>query len=139
MANLELVTANAVRIVGIPTTQYTYPAEEAVTAGQAVRLSTTTGKLTKANGTTTAEARVKGIATRTPEAVGLGVTILRRGFLDGFDLSSLAYDAPVYLSDTDGRLADGAGTVSVVVGRVVPGFAVGLNSPDKILEVDFAV
>lgn len=137
MANeLALVTADTVRIVGIPNSQYTIPAEEAVTAGQAARLSTTTGKLTKANGTVTAEARVKGIATRTPEAVGLGLTIIRKGFLDGYDLSALAYDAPIYLSDTDGRLSTVAGTVSVLVGRVVSAFAAGLNSADKILEID---
>lgn len=137
MANeLALVTAETVRIVGIPRCQYTYPGEEAITGGQAVRLSTSTGKLTKSNGTTAPEARLKGIATRSPEATGLGVTVIRKGFLDGYDLSALAYDAPIYLSDTDGRLSTVVGTVTVLVGRVVPAFAAGLNSADKILEID---
>lgn len=136
MPDLALVKADAVRIVGIPIEQYTIPGAEAVTAGQAARIDTGSGKLTKANATTAPEARVFGIASRTPEATGLGLTVIRHGVLDGFDLSGLAYDAPVYLSDTDGRLSDEAGTVEKVIGRVIPGFAGGLASADKLLLVD---
>lgn len=139
MPNLALVTANTIRIVGIPIEQYTIPGVESITAGQAVRLDTSSGKLTKSNGTSTSEARVFGIATRTPEATGLGVTIVRHGVLDGFDLSGLNYDAPVYLSDTDGALSTSAGTVEKVVGRVIPGFAGGLAAADKLLLIDLGM
>jgi hypothetical protein len=139
MSDLTLVTANTVRIVGIPKEQYTIPGTESISAGQAVRLDTTNGKLTKSKATTTAEARTFGIASRTPEATGLGVTIIRHGILDGFDLSALDYDAPVYLSDTDGALSSTAGTVERIVGRVIPGWAVPLGTAaDKLLLVDLA-
>jgi hypothetical protein len=36
----------------------------------------------------------------------------------GFDLSSLAYDALVYLSDTPGKLSTAAGSHSSIAGRV---------------------
>lgn len=137
MSDLALVTANKTRVVGLPIDQYTMPTGEAFTAGQVGRIDVSTGKATKSNATTLAEGRAFGIATRTPEATGLGLTFLRKGYFDGFDLSGLAYDALVYLSDTDGALADSPGTKAIAVGRVVPAFAAGLNSPDKILEVDF--
>jgi hypothetical protein len=51
-------------------------------------------------------------------AAGESARILEDGWCDGFDLSGLARDAPVYLSDTAGALATTAGTMTVVVGRV---------------------
>jgi hypothetical protein len=56
--------------------------------------------------------------------------------LDGFTFSQ-AFNAAIYLSDTDGRLADAAGTVSKIAGRVLPGTAnlVGA-AKDKLLFVD---
>lgn len=135
MAAIALVTANKVSIVE-SVMQMTLPAAEAITAGAPVRLDTSTGRFTNANGTTAAEARIYGIAARTVVA-GAPVTAIRKGVMDGFALSGLAYDAAVYLSDTDGTLADAAGTVSLAVGRVIPGasnnIGVGL---DKLLLVD---
>lgn len=49
-------------------------------------------------------------------------------------LDGLAYGALVYLSDTAGRLADAAGTVSVVIGRVIPLW--DGTTPTKILDFD---
>jgi hypothetical protein len=54
----------------------------------------------------------------------------------GEALAALAYGAVVYLSDTDGTLADAAGTVSTKVGNVLPGFAA--VTPDKLLRVSLA-
>lgn len=99
--------------------QLTLPAAEAITAGAPVRLDTTTGRWMNANATTAAESTYVWIALRTV-AAGEGVTAYRRGIVSGYDLDALDYGAAVYLSDTDGRLADAAGTVSVIVGRVVP-------------------
>ena len=135
MADIALVTANKVEVVE-SIVQMTLPAAEAITAGMAVRLDTSTGKFTKAKGSDAAEARIYGVATKTV-AAGLGVTAIRKGVMDGFALAGLNYDAPVYLSDTDGTLADSVGTVTIAVGRVIPGPATALGTAfDKLLFVD---
>jgi len=135
MATIALVTANRVEIVE-SIRQMTLPAAEAITAGAPVRLDTSAGKFTNANGTTAPEARIWGIATRTVVA-GEPLTAIRNGVLDGFDLSGMAYDAAVYVSDTDGRLDTAAGTVSTVVGRVIPGTGTTIGTAfDKVLSVE---
>lgn len=133
MANIAVATANRIEVVE-SIIQKTLVAAEAILAGAPVRIDTS-AKFTNANATTTTENRIYGIATRTV-AAGEALTAVRQGVLDGFTISQ-AYDAVIYLSDTDGRLADAAGTVSTVVGRVVPGTAnsIGAN-PDKLLFVD---
>jgi hypothetical protein len=134
MADLALVTADKVDVVEA-FVQMTLPAAEAIEAGAAVRIDTA-GKFTGANGTTTTENRIYGIALKSVPA-GMAVTALRRGVLDGFALSGLAYDAIVYLSDTDGTLGSTAGTVSTIVGRVIPAWATTLGTAaDKLLFVD---
>jgi len=136
MANIALATANTVSIVE-SIHQMTLPAAEAITPGAPVRLDTSTGKFTNANGSSSGEARVWGIATgKKAIPAGWPVTVIRRGVLDGFTFSQ-AYDAAIYLSDTDGRLADAAGTVSTVVGRVIPATAnLTGASYDKLLSVE---
>jgi len=113
------------------------PALVDLTAGEAVIIDPTTGKLAAARGTTAPLARIYGITLRAVKA-GYGVTVIRKGILDGFDLSALSYGVAVYLSDTAGGiLADAAGTVSTVVGRVIPGTSTLLGTAyDKLLEVE---
>lgn len=104
-----------------------------VTAGQATRQNTS-GKaaLADANAGSGAE-KFRGIALNGGGA-GQGLSILKRGHVYGFDLSGLAYDAPVYLSDTAGALADApSATNPVPVGRVV---ALSDASQTKVLYVD---
>lgn len=136
MANeIALVAANRVNVVESDL-QVTLPVDEAITAGMAVRLNVTTGKFTKAKATELAEARIFGIATKTV-AAGLPLTVIRRGLMDGYDLSDMDYDADVYLSDTDGRLSTVAGTISYVVGRVIPVTGGMLDDDfDKVLLID---
>ena len=138
MANINLTTqATADKRLGVVESiqQMTLPAAEAITAGAPVRIDTSAGTFTNANGSSAAEARVWGVATSSV-AARQPVTAIRRGVLDGFDLSQ-AYDATVYLSDTDGRLGDTAGTVSTVIGRVIPATAVPLGTAfDKLLSVE---
>ncbi len=135
MTDIALVTANTVHVVE-SVIQMTLPAAEAITAGNAVRIDTAAGTFTKAKATEAAEARIYGLAVKTV-AAGLPVTAIRKGVMDGFDLTGMNYDAAVYLSDTDGTLADGAGTVSTVVGRVIPTTSETLGtSYKKILFVD---
>jgi hypothetical protein len=134
MATIDLVTADRVRVVGFPVEQLTLVAGEAITAGMPVRIDTA-GKFTAANGSSAGEARIWGIATQTV-AAGLPVTAVRRGYMDGWDLSAMAFDADVFLSNTDGRLDTAAGTVNVVVGTVIAATGVTLGTAfDKILHV----
>jgi len=141
MADIALmaraVANRAIEVVKKPShnDQATYPAAEAIVAGAPIRLDVPSGRWTNANGTTAAEARATHIAVRTVGA-GESLTGVRKCTLDGYELTAMAYDAPVYLSNTDGRLGDTAGTVSTIVGRVVPGFATTLGTPaDKLLDV----
>jgi hypothetical protein len=132
MADIAVATAGRIHIVE-SIQQKTLVCTEAVVAGAPVRIHTD-GKWTNANGSTAGEARVWGIATNSA-AAGIPVTAVRRGTLDGFTFSQ-AYDAAIYVSDTDGRLGDTAGTVSTIVGRVVPGTAVVGTTYDKLLSVE---
>lgn len=140
MADIDVLAANTTKrsadIVGIPALQHTAPALEAITVLAPVRFDPTAGTLRNGNGTTATEANIFGIATRTV-AAGMPVTAIRRGIVYGLDLDALDFGDPVYVSDTDGRLADAAGTTSVLVGRVVPHFGVQLgDTPQKCLLVD---
>lgn len=133
MADITLTTANKVEVV-VCIEKIMLVAAEAIVAGAAVRIDTTTGKATNANGTTAGEARVIGIAAKTV-ASGMPVTVIKQGIMDGFVLAG-DYDDDVFLSDTDGTLADAAGTVSKVVGRIIPGNATTLGTAaDKLLLV----
>lgn len=120
----------------------TLPASEAITCGAPVRIvpsSTGAGKWANGNATDEAENKVWGIATRTVVA-GEAVTAVRKGIVDGFEISSLDYGAIVFLSDTDARIADAAGTMIVPIGRVVPGTAVTTGTAyDRLLEIDFDI
>lgn len=110
----------------------TAPSSEAFERGQYVRLSAT-GTWELGNASSAGEVGWGGIAL-TDGPVGAAVTVLLRGLLDiGAALSSMSYGAAVYLSDTDGTLADAAGTVSKIVGYVVPGW--GNTTADKLLSV----
>ncbi len=131
MANLNITNVRPVKIVK----QSTAPVGEAVTvAAPWMRLNATTGNLELGNATTAAEAKRGGIALQ-PATVGEAVTIVEDGVLDvGEALDALAFDAPVFLSNTDGMLADAAGTVSVQIGKVVPGWAA--TTADKLLQIE---
>jgi hypothetical protein len=136
MADLALVTSGALNITK-SMEQYTAPFAEAISLGEAVRIDISTGKLTGSNASSEAEAASIGVATSNGNTGG--VTVLRKGILDGFDVSAMAYYDPVYLSDTDGKLSTTPGTVPIRVGWVIPGFATTLGtSPDKLLYVDFS-
>lgn len=108
MSDLALITANKIEIVE-SFEQMTLPTAEVVSPGQAARLDTTNGKFTKGNATSVAEAAIYGIATGgVANVAGRPVTAIRKGVLDGYDLSGLDYWAPIWLSTTDGALSDSA-------------------------------
>lgn len=136
MTAIDLTTANKVEIVE-SFEQMTLPATEAITAGAPVRLDTSAGTFSNGNASTAAEGRIYGIATKTVVA-RQPVTAIRKGVMDGWDLSGLDYDADVFVSTTDARLDDTAGTINIKAGRVVPvtGSPIGTGF-DKVLAVDF--
>jgi hypothetical protein len=115
MAVLALVTANKINVgTASPTVQHTLPAAVAITAGQGVFVNSA-GKFALASGACTA---------------------LRRGIMDGWDLSALAHDAPVFVSNTDGALDSAAGTLSIQIGRVLPVWGEALGSVSRVLWVE---
>lgn len=135
MANLTIDAATVRLARGSDEVLITAPMLEAGTAGQYFRLATATGKLEKGNGTSAGEVgNVGGILLDSVATIGLTGTIAIRGSKAIVDLgeavAALAWDAPVYLSDTDATLADSAGTVSTVIGRVVPGW----NNPSGVAD-----
>lgn len=136
MANeLALDTADKVDVVQ-SWEQLTLVAAEAIEAGALIRCNGTTGKFQNGNGSDMTEGKFYGIATKSV-AAGEAVTGIRRGILDGWDLSGLNYWATVYASDTDGAISGTAGTKAVTVGYVAPGTAQLLgSSPDKLLYLD---
>ena len=109
---------------------YDFIAAEALTAGQPVYMLTAAGTVGVADANAANKQQFRGIALSTVGA-GQAVSVLKRGHIYGFTLAG-DYDSMAYLSDTAGKLADAAGTLTVIVGRVV-----GLpdNSNTKILYV----
>ena len=119
---------------------YTAPVGETGTAGEYYRLNTTTAKLENGNATTPTElGRVAGILVDSVPTANLTGTIVLAGsgaILDlGNALDGLAFNAPIYVSDTDGKIADSAGTEEKIIGRVVPGFNTSGSTPDKLLAL----
>lgn len=106
--------------IAFPASAEVYPAVAAValTAGQIVHWNSS-GKLILSDADAAGTAKVAGVCLKT---VGAGGTtdILVRGHLEGLTLTALAYGAKAYLSDTAGGFDTAAGTVSTVVGSVVP-------------------
>lgn len=94
------------------------------------------GRLVLGNATTAGEVgNRRGIVF---ELLGETARVLHEGILDlGDALASLSIGDLVYVSNTDGTLADAAGTVSTVVGVVVPGL--GETTADKLLQVSLNV
>lgn len=93
-------------------------AAEALTMGDSVYVNSN-GKVAKSNGGAAGTAKFRGVALQTV-AAGQAVDVQFEGEIGGYDVSGLAYDAVVYLSDTAGKFDTAAGTVSVVAARVVP-------------------
>lgn len=63
-------------------------------------------------------------------------TAIAGGVAGGYDFSAQGYGDDIYLSDTEGKLSDTPGTVSVKVGEIIPalGQPRGQN-PAKLLRI----
>ena len=141
MPDLALVTAGRLRVVSGPGgdghIQRTFEAEERINIGQWFRINPTTGKATLANATVAGEAGpTVWLCIDGARHAGMGVTGLRGGLVDGYNLDALTYQQQVFLSNTDGAAADAAGTVSTPIGRVEPAAFTGTPSgADRLLRV----
>lgn len=132
MADLTITAGDVAPVKTIM--QFTGPAAETIAAGQYVRFDASTGKMTKGNATSAGEAADGGIALDGGIA-GQALTAVHYGIVDvGDALAALDYGAEVFLSDTDGVLADAAGSTAKRIGVVVPGW--GNTTADKLLFVD---
>lgn len=107
-------------------------AAEAITKGQAVYQNTSGNAALSNAGASGTVATLVGIATSTVPA-GAAVDVLHYGRLAGMGVSGLNAGAAVYASNTAGALADAAGTVSKIVGRV---FCMNDRARTKFLFVD---
>jgi hypothetical protein len=106
-------------------------AAETVTNGQAAYLAST-GKYGLADANASGKHQFRGIFLQGGGA-GQGVSLLERGAIGGYDVSGMAYDDPVYLSDTAGALSSTAGSATIICGRVVP-----MSDKDltKVIDID---
>lgn len=131
MADLNIqsvrVIANYVPLNGV--------AEEALPPCAPVRFNTVTGKLTGANATNATEAAIEGVAIDEATKEGGAIVYTKHALVDvGDALDALDFGDPVFLSNTDKKFADAAGTQSVQVGEVYPLFSG--ESADKVLLID---
>lgn len=133
MADLTISSCHLVK--GDDEHMLTLPASVNVAAGQAVTPDPTSGKWVLALADTAAHAGDTHVALTTVKAGEALTAVKSSALLDvGEALAGLNFAAIVYLSDTAGTLASTAGTVSTVMGKVVPGWA--YTTPDKLLRVN---
>lgn len=133
MSDLSLTAAQIAPVFPGEAEIFDMIAAVTITAGQAV-YENSAGKaaLADADAGSGAE-QFRGIALNGAGA-GQAVSVLKRGHLYGFTLSSIAYDGAVWLSNTAGALADAPSSTNAVrAGRVV-----GLSDANvtKVLYVD---
>lgn len=117
MADIVVTAAQVSPVNEFEPETWTLIAAAAITRGQTVAIDSA-GKAVVGDASTGVAPNVRGIALN---AAGIGdvVTIMVHGSLYGFTLAG-AYDSAVYSSNTAGALADAAGDVSEVIGRVKP-------------------
>ncbi len=131
MADIAKLTTRSINPVFAETAEIRdFREAETLAVGDVVYV-TSAGKVAKADANAAGKQQARGIVV---SKIGTTVSVMKKGYLGGFDLSGLAYDAQVFLSDTAGSLADAAGTLSVPCGRVSC-----FTNPtlEKILYVDF--
>lgn len=117
MADITVTAADVRPVFAGQAEIYDFIAAVAIDAGEAVYL-TTAGTVGLADANAAGQQQAIGIALKSVVA-GEAVSVLKRGHLYGFTLTSLNPGAFAFLSDTAGALADAAGTLAVPIGRVV--------------------
>lgn len=113
---MTAIAVTAAKVAGnISTETRSYKAAEAITAGQAV-YKLAAGTVGVADANASGKQQFRGIALEAASA-GEAVLIAEEGPVEGFTFTQ-DVDVLIYLSDTAGGLDDGAGTMTVPVGRV---------------------
>ncbi len=108
---------------------------ETMTGGQGA-YQLTTGKWGIADANVAGKQQAQGVLLQPGGGAGAGVTLLQRGLVAGFTLTNQTYGDIIYVSDTAGSFADGVGTLTVPVGRVV---AMADNDLTKVIFFDFRI
>lgn len=114
-------------------------AGEVISPGQAIYFMTT-GRCGVAAAGTAGKQQARGIAlgpnggSSGNIAIGQGFSYLKRGHMAGYTLTSMAYGALLYLSNTAGQLDTVVGTMTVRAGMVVP---VSDSDANKLAYFDF--
>lgn len=117
MADIALTAARVEPIDPMFAEIYSLKAEEAITQGQVVYM-TSTGTVGVADANAAGKQQAKGVAL-SGVAAGQMVDVLVRGRVAGFTVSGVNCAAILYLSDTAGAMADAAGTMTVPCGVVM--------------------
>lgn len=131
MTDITVTAAKVSRIYPNADEVHAVKLGETVTAGQVLNIDTDgTMGLADANGSGN-ELQPRYIALE-GGAAGAVIPAMKRGWLEGYTVSSLNGDALLYLSNTAGALADAAGGTTAVCGRVVM-----LPNGTKVTYVDF--
>lgn len=117
MADIVVTAARVAPIWPNKCEIYSFEAAETITKGQALYI-TSAGKVGVADANASGKEQFRGVALN---GGGAGQTIdcLRKGAVAGYTLTSQAYDAEIFLSDTVGAFADAAATMNVSIGRVM--------------------
>lgn len=126
------VTADAVAVIYPAFAEiYDFIAAASITKGQALYLDSN-GKVNLADANGSGTLQFRGIALNAAGA-GQAVSVLKKGYVAGYTVSGMAYDAIAYISNTAGALADAAGATTIHAGRVVP---MSDSSLTKVLYID---
>jgi hypothetical protein len=113
------IVVTAAKVAGQSDTRTrSYKAAATITAGQALYI-TTAGTVNLADASTGGGVAIqwRGIALN-GGYTGDPIRMAFEGPVEGFGVSGLNVEAPLYLSNTAGAIADAAGDASLIVGRV---------------------
>lgn len=129
----DIVRTDAQVAVVFPEKAIIFPAvaAAAIAKGDLVYF-TSAGLVNIADGNGSGTTAPCGIALNAAGA-GQEVNVLKEGHIYGWTLTSLAYWAPAYMSNTAGALSDDAGGTSLIVARVVP---MSNGAKTKVLYID---
>ena len=114
MANLTRVPRNVAAVTETKPHMRVYHAGAELEAGMPCELQTDGSIIPM-----TADGVFVGVALG-PAVVGEAVSVLWDGSIEGYNLSALAYGAPVYSSATAGAVADATSAGAKVIGVVLP-------------------
>lgn len=131
MADIDFTSAQVALVDPTKAFVKSYKCAVAITKGQTVYILTN-GTIGLADANASAPApQFRGIALQTG-AAGQTIDVCHEGELYGFSVSGLNVGALLYQGDTAGDLADGAGSTTVIAGRVS---IVNTPTPTKVIMI----